>query len=433
VTSTGVPPQEVGDLARELRAPTGELMQVRGYRALWTVPTFPRLALATFLVRTAQAMGQLAIVLFVLQRFGAPEIAGFTVFLAAAPGILISPLAGALLDRWGRVRLMVLDYLVSALTLFAIVALDRFDALSLPLLFVLVAVNSLTNPLGTTGGRSLFPLVVPRRLWDRANAVDSMGYTLTTLVGPPVAGAIVAIAGAGPALAATGALLLAGAVAISGVIDAGVRTATGTHLLEEARAGVMYVVRHPVLRGLAVSISVNNLGHGILIVGLPVLVLHRLGGDAALVGLLFAIAGAAGVVSALVTGRFGTEGRERQLMAFGMLGGAAGLAIVATASTIPAVIVGVIVMGLTAGPMDVSMFSLRARVTDPARLGRAFAVSMHLNYMGMPIGSALSGPLLAISVPFALGLAVVFPVAAALTLRMLPADGGAGERQRASA
>lgn len=401
-----------------------------GYRALLGIPSFPRLALATFLVRTAQAMGQLALVLFVLQRFGAPEVAGLAVFLAAAPGIAISPLAGALLDRWGRVRLMVLDYVVSAATLGAIVALDRLELLSLPLLFGLVALNSLTNPLGTVGGRSLFPLVVPRRLWDRANAVDSMGYTLTTLVGPPIAGAIVAIAGAAPALVATAGLLLAGAIAISGIVDTGARTPTGSHLLEEARAGVMYVVRHPVLRGLAVSISVNNLGHGILIVGLPVLVLHRLGGDAALVGQLWAAMGAAGVLSGLLTGRAGTEGRERAYMAFGMLGGAAGIAIIATASAIPAVLVGVVVLGLTTGPMDVAMFSLRARVTDPARFGRAFAVSMHLNYMGMPIGSALSGPLLALSVPFALGLAVVFPVlAAALTRWMLPADGGAEERR----
>jgi len=138
------------------------------------------------------------------------------------------------------------------------------------------------------------------------------------------------------------------------------------------------------------------------------------------------------VISVLFTGRWGTEGRERAFMAIGMLGGAAGIAIIASASAIPVVIVGVIVMGLTTGPMDVAMFSLRARVTDPARFGRAFAVSMHLNYMGMPIGSALSGPLLALSVPLALWLAVLFPIlGAGLTQRMLTADGGAEERASA--
>lgn len=403
------------------------------YRALLGVPRFARLALATFFVRTGQAMGQLALVLFVLQRFGAPEVAGLTVFLAAFPGIAISPLAGALLDRFGRIRLMAFDYTVSALTLAAVVALDRAAALSLPLLFLLVALNSLTNPLGTVGGRSMFPLVVPRRLWDRANAVDSMGYTFTTLIGPPIAGAIVAIGGPTSALAVTALVLFAGAVTISGVPDLRTAGVAGTHLLAEARAGVIYVVQHPVLRALAVGISVSNLGHGILIVGLPVLVLHRLGGDAALVGQLWAAMGAAGVLSALVVGRSGTEGRERTILALGMLGGAAGLAVIATASALPAVVAGVLLLGFTSGPVDVSMFSLRARVTDPARFGRAFAVSMHLNYLGMPVGSALSGPLLALSVPLALGLAVFFPVVgAALSLAMIP-RAAPSERERAPA
>jgi hypothetical protein len=56
------------------------------------------------------------------------------------------------------------------------------------------------------------------------------------------------------------------------------------------------------------------------------------------------------------------------------------------------------------------MFSMRQRRTDPAWYGRAFAVSMGLNWAGQPIGSALSGPLIHV------GLTVAFLVAAALML-----------------
>jgi hypothetical protein len=56
------------------------------------------------------------------------------------------------------------------------------------------------------------------------------------------------------------------------------------------------------------------------------------------------------------------------------------------------------------------MFSMRQRQTDPAWYGRAFAVSMGLNWAGQPIGSAISSPLIHI------GLIVGFLVAAALML-----------------
>ena len=40
-------------------------------------------------------------------------------------------------------------------------------------------------------------------------------------------------------------------------------------------------------------------------------------------------------------------------------------------------------------PLTVAMFSLRQRATDPKWYGRAFAVSMNLNFSGFPIGSAI--------------------------------------------
>jgi len=61
--------------------------------------------------------------------------------------------------------------------------------------------------------------------------------------------------------------------------------------------------------------------------------------------------------------------------------------------------------------------------------GRAFAVSMSLNFAGVPIGSALSGPLLehSIALPLLLGAAInVVAVAAALTL--IPARQTAEDR-----
>ncbi|MDQ6858505.1 MAG: MFS transporter [Chloroflexota bacterium] len=390
------------------------------YRALLHVPGFQRLAIATILVRAGASMWQLALVLFVLQRYGSPSLAGLAVFLAIAPGVLVSPLAGALLDRFGRVRLMVADYAASAVALTGIVVLANLHA-PLPAILVLVVLSSLMNPLGTSGSRSLFPMVIPEQLWDRANAVDSMFYMITTVLGPPLAGAIVAFYSAEAAIAATAVVFVIGAIALLGVRDAQARRADQASLLTEARAGVAYVLGHRSLRGLAVGMSVVNLGQGILIVGLPVAVFERLHADASLVGILWSIMGIVGVVSGLIAGRFGSAGRERPMLVVGILGIGAGMAAIALGYTVSAFVLGVAFVGLGSSVMDVALFSLRQRVTDPAWFGRAFAVSMHLNYSGIPVGSALSGPLLAISTPFALTAAVGFALAAAgLTWVMVP-------------
>lgn len=395
------------------------------YRALLAVPGFRRLAAASLLVRTGAGMWQLALVLFVIDTLQSPVLAGLAVFLSIAPGMILSPLAGALLDRHGRVRLMAIDYTASALAVAAIVGSSMAGALSAPLLLAIVALGSLTNPVGHAGARSIFPLLVPRHLWDRGNAVDSVGYTITAITGAPMAGVLYAAYGPHVALGVTAALHLIAAVLIVGVPDPQLG-ARGRHLLREAGAAVGYVMRHPTLRALAAGISTGNLAMGIVIVAVPVLVVQRLGGDGAQVGQLWALMGISGVTAGLVMGRIGTKGREPVILAATFVGVAVGISILATADSLPRVAAGMVVIGLSTAPMDVALFSLRQRRTDPAWFGRAFAVSMHLNYSGIPLGSALAGPLIAASFTLAFGLGAVFALLAAGLLYVLVPSEHAG-------
>ena len=380
------------------------------YRELFVIPTFPRLATGVLLARTASQMMLLTLVLFVLQRFHSPSLAGITVFLSIAPGVALSPVAGAMLDRHGRVRLMTLDYLVGTVTLALIAGLDLGGQLTPGVLLPIVAVSSLTYSLSNSGARSLLPLIVPKRLWDRANALDSIAYAMTMGVGPASAGALTDWAGPRLALSVTAAVFLLAAVLIVRLPEPMVGNRS-SRVFAEAWAGLTYVLfRNPALRGIALVVSVMNLGYGVLLVALPVMVLQRLHGDPALVGTLWAFFGLASVPSALVAGRINSEGRERLVMVVCDVVAGLAVAVLAFAGTIWLVAAMMLIAGLSNGPFDVSMFSMRQRRTDPAWYGRAFAVSMGLNWAGQPIGSAISGPLIH------LGLAAAFLVAAGFIL-----------------
>src|SRR5262249_30161685 len=145
--------------------------------------------------------------------------AGAVVFLGVMPGLLLSPIAGALLDRHGRGRLVVVDYCVAAASIAAIAALSLAGLLSVPALLAIVTLTSLTNPLSAAGMRSLFPLPVPPPLWARANAIDANGYLVASVFGPTAAGAIFAALGPEAALFAVSATFVAAAVTASGIHD----------------------------------------------------------------------------------------------------------------------------------------------------------------------------------------------------------------------
>jgi MFS family permease len=415
----------VGLDAQALSSPSTPTTLPLTYRSLLKVRGLPRLVGAALLGRIGGQMESVALVLFALQRFHSPAIAGVTVFAYAFPGVLFSPLAGAILDRRGRATLIMIDYSVAAVAMVAIVVLGQAGVLSAALLVGIAALSSVTGPLSSAGTRTLFPMLVPRHLWDRANAVDSAGFVVAAVVGAPLAGVITGLVSSPAALAATAVVFVAAALSLLGMapFPSPPPRSPSQSVLRDARDGLAYVARNPTLRGLAVSLSGLNLASGLLIVGLPVLVLDHLHQNAAVVGGLWALSAASGGIAAVVLGHLGSHGRERRLIVAGMLATGAALAALAIAPNLLAVALAMLVYGGAAGPIDIGMFSMRQRRTDAAWYGRAFAVSMSLNYVGNPIGSAAAGPLLGVGLAVGLaagaGLALA---AAAVTMVMVPAS-----------
>jgi MFS family permease len=400
------------------------------YRALLGVPWLTRILAAMIIARVAQSMVSIAIVLFTLVEYRSPALTGIVTLAATLPGLLVSPIAGALLDRHGRMRLVRLDYVVALVALALIAILSLLDALPPLLLVLITAISSLTAILSQTGLRSLFPIIVPEHLWERVNAVDSNGYVIATIFGPPLAAGLVAVVGGQLALIGTAVAFGLAALAMLGIPDPPTAVDSSGRLLRDAVDGLRYAWRNPTIRGLAFSISSLNLAGGITTIAVPLIVLDRLGYSEALVGVVFALSGIAGMVSALIFGRMDTRDREWPLLVYPMVAFAPSLLLLLP----PAVIDGIdpfvgllclaawaVIAGLANGPLDIALFTIRQRRTDPAWTGRAFAVSMAMNFLGFPIGAAIGGALADQSLGLAILPGIVASLAAiAFAVTMVP-------------
>ncbi len=372
----------------------------RSYRALLRVPTLGRVLVSMQIARVAQSMVGVALVLFTLDRYGSPAFAGLVTFASVFPGLLISPIAGALLDRHGRIRLVLLDYVVALVAMVTIGALAMLDLLPGGVLLGVAVVGSLTSILSHVGLRSLFPILVPEPLWERVNALDSNGYVVATILGPPIAATLVAFLGGAAALLVIGVTFGIAAVILFAVPEPASPTASTGRVLADAWAGLRYTWSNATLRGLGFAITLTNLAHGMTSIVIPLLVINRFGLSEAVVGLVFAVSGVSGVVSAFLFGRVDTRGREWAMLTLPLLLMIPVLALLLVAAgqaSVPMamglVVLEMLFVGLLLGPMDVALFTVRQRRTDPAWMGRAFAVSMAFNYVGMPVGAAVAGVL----------------------------------------
>jgi predicted MFS family arabinose efflux permease len=289
------------------------------------------------------------------------------------------------------------------------------------LLVIIAAISSVTGPLSQTGLRSLFPLMTPKHLWERVNALDSSGYVVATIIGPPAAAVLVALFGPRVAVMAIGIPYLIAALVLAGVREPPFAPSSSGRLLRDAWEGLRYVWGNHSLRGLGFSISTLNIAGGMGTIAVPLIVLDHLGGSEALVGLVFALSGVAGVLSVAIAGRIDSRRREWQLLVIPMIPMAPVTLLMlvaadATDATLGYLALGgcLVILGLLNGPMDIGLFTMRQRRTDPALLGRAFAVSMAFNFLGYPVGAAIAGALATTSIDAAIWLGVAASALAAV-------------------
>ncbi|HEY0444523.1 MAG TPA: MFS transporter, partial [Candidatus Limnocylindrales bacterium] len=268
------------------------------------------------------------------------------------------------------------------------------------------------------------------------------GYVVAQILGPPVAAALFVIVG-GPA---TFVVIAAGygiaAVAMVGVVDPPSTAVSTGSLLRDAWQGLVYTWRNPTLRGLGFAISALNITGGMTTIVIPLLVIQRLGLGPGAVGVPFAAAGLAGMASSLYFGRLDTRGREWRMLLLPALGQAAAVALllplgaaapagahgsIAVVTGFAIVVASSAISGALSGPLDIALFTVRQRRTDPAWMGRAFAVSMSFNFLGYPFGAALAGNVAAASITASIAIGVVACfLAAGFIATMVPRTDGPG-------
>jgi MFS family permease len=222
---------------------------------------------------------------------------------AQLPVFLLALPAGALADLMDRKRNLMLTNMfmlavAGALAIFA--ALGHVDVTVLLVMTALLAVGAaLNNP---AWGASV-QLTVPRQDLPQALIVNSVGFNIARVVGPAVAGLILATAGATIAFAANAASF-AFVVVVVGIVLTFPRTRSSIDVPPEPfwsamRVGVAYSLAEPVVRhGLVRSAAFYGCGSAIWAL-LPLYVRQVLGLSSASFGVMMGVIGAGAVLGGL--------------------------------------------------------------------------------------------------------------------------------------
>ncbi|HTI87041.1 MAG TPA: MFS transporter [Alphaproteobacteria bacterium] len=313
------------------------------------------------------------------------------------PAVLISPIAGALVDRVHPLRMTVISQVVAAaqgIALWVMTALGWIDIWSLWALAIVLGIN---NPFTTSARMNLLPLMVKPQEFPTAIAINSTLFNLARIIGPTVAGTVIAAWDVDLVflLNAIAQLIFLGTIFLMKLLpappipqrkDGGVRG-----LIADIHEGIVYSFRHAGTGPLFVMLVLTAVSSRPVVDMLPGFADEVFKRGAAGLGWLGSAIGAGGILSAIwLAARSSTAGLTRIVAGNSLV---VGLALVGFA-LVHNFWIALVFLAIAGASMVISgagTQTLLQSSVDNAMRGRVMAL-YSLLYRGMPaLGSLIMG------------------------------------------
>jgi MFS family permease len=326
----------------------------------------------------------------VLELTGDPVAVGTALALQFLPMLLLGVWGGVLVDRLDRWKLLVATQAASAVLAGVLAVTTLLGATTLGLVYVMAALLGLVTVVDSPARHTFVTDLVPPGDYVNAQALNSTIHNTGRLVGPAVAGLVIAAAGAGEAFALNAISFAAVLVGLARIDRSALhRTVKAGSGRGQAMAGLRYAWGNEELRACLLLVAVVSLFSQNFRVILPVTAAEVLSGDAATYGYLTsalglgAVLGAVGAASSVtVTGR--------RLFACTLALGATNL-LMALAGQLAFALAGLVAVGVANIAFNTMARSLLQLRSAPEMQGRVMALHGLLNLGTTPLGGPLLG------------------------------------------
>lgn len=340
------------------------------------------------------------------------------------PYLVLGLVIGALVDGRRRLPLMIGTDLVQAVLLLMIPLLWWVDALTLPVLFVVVVAYGTAAVVGSSAEMSFLPRIVEGRDLQPAHARIDGADAVASTSGPALGGLLVSSVGAPLTVLVDSLTYLYSAVTLSGIDHEEPPARSGVTvkgLLRDIGDGVRWAYGRSGLATLAVATHGWFVAHAVVGVVLAPYALSTLDLSALEFGLVGATGGVGAVVGSTITTAVGRRlGTGRTIIGCHVITTLAVVAL-ALAGQVPAVgavvvlALGQFLYGLAMGMSNSHEMSYRQLVTPDELQARTNTTLRSLNRAVVVVVSPVAGVLadLVGITPVLVGAAVVFGVVAA--------------------
>jgi len=346
----------------------------------------------------ASSMSQFALTIFMYEKTQSATAMGLMQVFYFVPFLLVSPIAGVMVDRHNRKTMMMVSDLVAGLATICILILQALGILQFWHLYFTSVIYGLGTAFQWPAYSAAISTMVPKEQLGRANGMMSLIEAGPGVIAPILAGALL------PIIKLTGILffdvatfILAVSVLLIVHVPQPMHTEEGAKasggMLKEAAYGFKYIFARPSLLGLQLVFFAGNLFAGMAFTVLAPMILSRSGNNSLLYGSTQSAGAIAGLVGGVLMSVWGGFKRRVHGVLFGHIVSGIGMAIIGFAGGLPIWITGLVITSIVIPLVNGSNQAIWQSKVAPDLQGRVFSSRRLIAWITNPISPIIGGML----------------------------------------
>jgi len=345
------------------------------------------------------AMTGFALTLWAWQVTGSATALALVGLFSFGPTVLLSPIAGALVDRWNRKLVMMLSDLAAGLSSVIVLLLYTTGNLEIWHLYITGALAGAFQAFQFPAYSAAISTMLSKEQYGRANGMMSLVEAAPAIAAPALAGLLLGVIGIAGVLVVDIVTFsfAVGALALVHIPQPRV-TAEGQagrgSLWKESGYGFRYILQRPSLLGLQlVFLGVNLVGTFGYVVLAP-MILARTGDDARVLGTVLSANGIGGLIGGLVMSTWGGPKRRVHGVLIGMiLSSLLGTLVLGLGRSLPLWVIGSFFGTFFIPILNGSNQAIWQSKVAPDVQGRVFAARRLIAQISAPVAMLIAGPL----------------------------------------
>lgn len=348
-----------------------------------------------FLSATTSKLGtsvfQVALPLLVYELTRSPSLMALTFVLEITPQVLFSLMGGAFADRISKRNILLLGEIISSVLIVIIPLASLANSLEVWIVYVVAFCLSSVSAFYHPSFESVVPEILKGENLIQGNSLFKLSETITTFIGPSIAGVLIAVIGIHNLLYLNFVTYLLSAIFIGFINEKYKSSSPNSSIISSIKEGINYVLKTKKILIGTIFIFMVNLGYGAMESLFMFYLKDSLKLSSQYVGLIFSLQTLGSFLAIYLANKLNKMPRGNIIIIAGLIIGIGQVALTMSQGIVILLITCRIVIIGSVTILSINWFTLRQEVVPPSLLGRVISSTRMLAFLALPFGGMVSG------------------------------------------